>query len=324
MKGAFEIKVSRKRGTKYGFTVKRNITIIRGNSGSGKTTLYEMIADHMRYGSQSGVTIQCDRPCVAITDIDWEAQLASFSNSIVFVDEGLKDIRTHDFATAVRGSSNYFVIITRGDLPSLPYSVNEIYQIKTSGKFHSLVPLYTEREKHRYSTSKALPKADFDTLLTEDAKSGFQFYEHRFASSSVMCESAGSNSNILNWLDEHPDAKVFVVADGAAFGPFADRVLKLQADRHDEITVCLPESFEWLLLASGIIKSAETEAILGSPNDYIESADYMSWEQFFTSLLKRQTKDTPFEYTKTELADAYCIEHNASKIIALITCRNIK
>ena len=126
MKGAFEIKVSRKRGTKYGFTIKRNITIIRGNSGSGKTTLYEMIADHMRYGDQSGVTIQCDHPCVALTDADWRTQLAAFTNSIVFIDEGLKDIRTHDFAASVRKSSNYFVIITRADLPSLPYSVNEI------------------------------------------------------------------------------------------------------------------------------------------------------------------------------------------------------
>lgn len=91
-----------------------------------------MVADHMRYGDQSGVTIQCDCPCVAITDSDWEAQLASFSNSIVFVDEGLKDIHTHDFAAAVRGSSNYFVIITRRDLPSLPYGVNEIYHVKHS------------------------------------------------------------------------------------------------------------------------------------------------------------------------------------------------
>ncbi len=50
----------------------------------------------------------------------------------------------------------------------------------------------------------------------------------------------------------------------------------------------------------------------------------MSWEQFFTNLLKRQTKGTPFEYKKAELADAYRIEQNASKVMALIACRNIK
>lgn len=146
MRGSYEIKVSRRRGTKYGFTVRRNITIIRGDSGSGKTTLYEMVADHMRYGEQSGVTIQCDRPCIALVDTDWKTQLSGITSSIVFIDEGLKDLLSHDFAAAVRGSSNYFVIITRADLPALPYSVNEIYRVKTSGKFHSLEPLYQERE----------------------------------------------------------------------------------------------------------------------------------------------------------------------------------
>ena len=38
-----------------------------------------------------------------------------------------------------------------------------------------------------------------------------------------------TNSAILRWLDQHLDDRVFVVADGAAFGCYADRVLKLQA-----------------------------------------------------------------------------------------------
>lgn len=323
MRGSYEIKVSRRRGTKYGFTVRRNITIIRGDSGSGKTTLYEMVADHMRYGEQSGVTIQCDRPCIALADTDWKIQLSGITNSIVFIDEGLKDLLSHDFAAAVRGSSNYFVIITRADLPALPYSVNEIYRVKTSGKFHSLEPLYQEREGYRYSESRALPKHDFEVLLTEDTKSGFQFFERRLEGMDVVCESAGSNSRVLKWLDEHSDAKVFVVADGAAFGAFADRVLKLQAARRDFVVVCLPESFEWLLLKSGVVGSDETSRMLESPSDYVESSEFMSWEQFFTDYLRQLTKGTQFEYKKAELAEAYCVERNAARVMALIACRNI-
>ena len=92
-----------------------------------------MVSDDMRYGRQSGVAIQCDCPCVALADSNWKTQILSFSNSIVFIDEGLKDLLSHDFATALRDSSNYYVIITRADLPSLPYSVDEVYQIKASG-----------------------------------------------------------------------------------------------------------------------------------------------------------------------------------------------
>lgn len=324
MRGSYEVAVSRRRGTKYRFTVRRNITVIRGDSGTGKTTLFEMIADHTRLSDQSGVSIECERPCVALTDSDWKSQLSRFEDSIVFIDEGLKDLLSHDFARAIEGSSNYFVIITRADLPSLPYSVDEIYRVKTSGKFHSLVPLYTRRDGYRYSASAALPKRDFSVLLTEDSRSGLQFYDRRFEGTNVTCETAQSNANILNWLDEHSEDAVFVVADGAAFGAYADRVLKLQSLRKDSAVVCLPESFEWLLLKSGVVKSSTIEAALENPSDAIQSSDYASWERFFTDLIKKETAGTPFEYNKSELSGAYSVEVNASKVMALIACRNVR
>ncbi len=324
MKGSFDVRVSRRRGTNYRFSIRRNITVIKGDSATGKTTLYEMVADHMRLGDQSGVVVQCDRPCVALTDSNWKAQLEGFADSIVFVDEGLKDLLSDDFAAAVRGSSNYFVLITRSDLPSLPYSVDEVYRIKTSGKYHSLVPLYAKRDRHRYSASAALPKSDFEVLLTEDSKSGYQLYSRRFDGAEVVCESAGTNAGVLKWLDEHPKAKVFVVADGAAFGAHADRVLKLQEMRRGSVVVCLPESFEWLLLSSGILSSPDIAKVLEDPSRYVDSAAFMSWEQFFTAYLKEQAKGTPFAYKKSALAEAYMVDENASKVMALIACRNIK
>lgn len=149
MNGSHLVKISRRRGTKYTFTIKRNITIVRGDSGTGKTTLFDMVADYMRTGEQSGVSLQCDCPCVALTDYDWRNQLSSVHDSIVFVDEGLKEIHSDEFAHHVLYSSNYFVLISRADFPNLPYSVDEIYKIKTSGKYHSFVPVYQDRGNHR-------------------------------------------------------------------------------------------------------------------------------------------------------------------------------
>ncbi len=324
MKGSYEISVSRRRGTSYKFTVRRNITIIKGNSGTGKTTLFEMIADHMRLGYQSGVNVASDRPCVALTDINWKAQLDGFRDSIVFVDEGFKDILSHGFADAIKGSSNYFVLITRMDLPSLPYSINEVYEIKTSGKYHSLAPLYPLDNGHRVKGGAVLPETGFELLLTEDSKAGLEFYESRFAGTSVVCKSAGSNAGVLSWLDTHTNHHVFVVADGAAFGAFIDRVLKLQKLHPDAITLCLPESFEWLLLKSGILKSSTVDKILEDPTNNIESADYMSWEQFFTSVLKQETAGTEHPYKKEALAAFYTEPGNADKVMALIACKNIR
>ena len=126
MVGSYEVKISRRRSASYKFTVKRNITIVRGDSGTGKTTLFEMIDDHARLGDQSGVSVTCDCPCIALSDSDWKHQLGMTSGAIVFVDEGLKDIFTDEFARAVLGSDNYYVLITRADLPNLPYSVDEV------------------------------------------------------------------------------------------------------------------------------------------------------------------------------------------------------
>lgn len=324
MKGSYKVKVSRRRGTTFEFTVRRNITIVRGDSGTGKTTLYDMVADYTRLGDRSGVTVQCERPCVALTDIDWRNQLAGIAGSIVFIDEGMEDLPTEDFARAVRDSDSYYVIFTRSELPCLPYSVNEIYRIKTSGKFHSLVPMYKELEGHRYSLSRAKANQDFDVLLTEDSKSGLQFFEARFDGEKLHCESAQSNTKILDWLCSHDDDPVFVIADGAAFGPYADRVLKYQKEHPHEVTVCLPESFEWLLLSSGVVKADGVEENLASPENYVDSAKYMSWEQFFTSVLSDATRGTPLAYNKGRIAKGYLAPANADKVMALIAFRNVR
>lgn len=324
MLGSYQVKVTRRRGTSFRFTVRRNLTLVRGDSGTGKTTLFEMVADHTRLGERSGVSIQCEKECVALTDIDWRNQLSELHDSIVFVDEGLEDLGSDDFAREVKRSDNYFVIFSRNELCNLPYSVNEVYRIKTSGKYHSFVPLYKEGEGCRYSLSRVLPKHDFDVLVTEDSRSGLQFYSNRFGSSGLRCESSGSNSSIMAWLLEHANEHVFVVADGAAFGPYADRVLKLQREHPASITVCLPESFEWLLLKAAIIGSREVEAMLADPSSYIDSSRYFSWERYFTDYLERLTEGQPFAYGKDRLADAYMTEVNASKVMALIACRNVR
>ena len=324
MKGSYKVKVSRRRGTTFEFTVRRNITIVRGDSGTGKTILYDMVADYTRLGDRSGVTVQCERPCVALTDIDWRNQLTGIAGSIVFIDEGMEDLPTEDFARAVRDSDNYYVIFTRSELPCLPYSVNEIYRIKTSGKFHSLVPMYKELEGHRYSLSRAKANQDFDVLLTEDSKSGLQFFEARFDGEKLHCESAQSNTKILDWLCSHDDDPVFVIADGAAFGPYADRVLKYQKEHPHEVTVCLPESFEWLLLSSGVVKADGVEENLASPENYVDSAKYMSWEQFFTSVLSDATKGTPLAYNKGRIARGFLAPANADKVMALIAFRTVR
>lgn len=133
-----------------------------------------------------------------------------------------------------------------------------------------------------------------------------------------------TNSAILGWLDQHFDDRVFVVADGAAFGCHADRVLKLQDIHRDTVTVCLPESFEWLLLSSGVISRLDVKAVLETPEAFVNSEKFKSWEDFFYKYLRDKTGNSVFHYDKDCIPEAFCRGSNSAKVMALIACRNVR
>ncbi|MBR3743433.1 MAG: hypothetical protein IKN04_23735 [Clostridia bacterium] len=318
MKGRIEIRVSNNRA-KFHFTLERNITIVRGDSGTGKTTLYEMIAEHMRLGEASGVQVSSPCPCAALTDMDWQNQLRQTQGSVVFIDEGAEYLATTDFASTAQDTDNYFVIFNRENLHALPYSIEEIYEIKTSNKYHTFQKVYKRREGYVYAAANGRKKATANVVLTEDTHAGFEFYQHLYDGTAIRCETAGSNSGIFAWLQTHHQDGVFVIADGAAFGAEMDRVMKLQKQYPEDIRVCLPESFEWLILQSGLLPIPGLKEMLADPGQHIESADFFSWEQFFASYLIQHTEGNYYVYSKSRLHSFYTIRENAGKIVAVIS-----
>ena len=316
MKGIQKVRIFNKK-IKYDFELSRNITVIRGDSGTGKTSLYDMIAEYTRLGKESGVNIECKKNCVALTDTNWESQLKGFKNSIVFIDEGFKEINSPKFAKLIKNSDNYYVIFNRENLYELPYSVEEIYQIKTSGKLHTLKKIYSHNRKYIYSGNNN-SISGIKVILTEDSKAGFQLYYDYFKDSEIECIPAESNSNIFSKLKEYEGQHLFVIADGAAFGSEMGNVMKLCDEGKGLITLCLPESFEWLILKSGIITEDGKEDILNNPSNYIDGMLYFSWEQFFTAYLKNITKDKIYKYSKSRLGKYYKTKANEEKVLSQI------
>ncbi len=113
----------------------------------------------------------------------------------------------------------------------------------------------------------------------------------------------------------NPNKKVLVIADGAAFGSEIDRVLRLLNERKNSY-LYLPESFEWLVLSSDILKNKDIRNILTTPADSIDSKDYFSWEQFFTALLVKKTEGTYFAYSKRTLNHSYLTEPVKAAILS--------
>ena len=82
--------------------------------------------------------------------------------------------------------------------------------------------------------------------------------------------------------------------------------------------IFLPESFEWLILKSGIVNKVKVADILNHPEEYIDSALYFSWERFFTELLENETSyDKRLRYTKSHLNDYYLSERNIRKVLSI-------
>lgn len=305
MKGAHRVIVETKK-IKYDFVVKRNITILTGDSASGKTLLIDLIREYRRYGADSGVFISCDCDCRTLDHEDWERQLEEISGSIIFIDEGNRYLPSKRFAELVQGSDNYFVLATREKLPMLPYSVNEIYGFRKSGKFLDAKQKYNEIY-HLYGEISENRPVNPQLVITEDSNSGFEFFAELAAQKNIICISANGKSNVLKKMSEQEDkgVSILVVVDGAAFGSEMKDVHEY-LETGENAVLYAPESFEWMLLSSGCVPNINVESILEKPENYVDSTQYVSWERFFTKLLMEHTKDDlVWNYSKKKLSSVY-------------------
>lgn len=314
MKGSHRVIIEAKR-VKYDFTLTRNITILTGDSASGKTVLIDYIRDYRRYGSESGVMVSCDRECRTLDNEDWEMQLKRITNSIIFIDEGNRFVASKEFAKLALESDNYFVLATREKMPMLPYSVQEIYGFRESGKYHEAKQKYNEMY-HLYGEISAQSSIEPELVITEDSNSGYDFFAKLSEQKNVNCISANGKSNIIKCLQdsEKTQGTRLIIVDGAAFGSEMKEVYEY-LNTVGNVVLYAPESFEWLLLSSNTIPNANVTEILQEPENYIDSKKYASWERFFTALLIDMTKGDPvWSYSKKKISSVYV----SSKVITAV------
>ena len=315
MKGSYQIIIQNSL-VQFKLRINRNITIIRGDSGTGKTTMVNLVRQYSLDGAASGVNISCDKTCTVLSGLRWENEIKSIHDSIIFLDEGFSFISSKEFARAVKTSDNYFVIATRETLFNLPYSIKEIYGLKNVTRktkyqefnriYSEFYPIYDEK----------LSRVKPDTVIVEDSNSGYQFFSALCNREKIRCISAKGKTKIYDAINKCKDKVILVIADGAAFGPEMERVISLGKTKN--LIYFLPESFEWLILKSGLIDGSRIQDILDHPYDFIESKKYFSWERFFTALLTDETKDTYMKYSKSELNTAYLNQKEVNAIKGVV------
>lgn len=302
MRGSYWFKAKSKK-VLFEFSIRRNITVIKGDSATGKTTLLHILYEYLRMGRQSGYSVSTNAEYyVYLRDEvgrDWKDALYHLKNTIIFIEENNEFVFTKEFAAFVKESGNYFVLVTRAPLKMLPYSIHEIYEIITDGKRTDVKESYHEF-REIYSNYPVLENNKIQNVVTEDSNSGYQFWGHVFKDSRLI--SSNGNGNLIKQVKELKTGDTLVIADGAAFGSLMESCLnafRVQSSRR--ISLWLPESFEYLILKSNILKSEKLMEIMENIPEYVDCEKYESWENFFTELLVTMTADGVEKYSKSTL-----------------------
>lgn len=231
----------------------------------------------------------------------WRQDIAEARESFVFLDEGNDFVHTEEFARVARESDNYYVIVSREELPMLPYSVEEVYELRNAtSRYPGVRKTYTHMRR-MYAKIPSLKNPE--VVIVEDSNAGYEFFKALCDKAGIECVSAHGKGNVLSVLRECKVERVLIVADGAAFGPQMEAVLELAKQKGAGLF--LPESFEWLILKSGLVHDADLPKILADPASYVESRDFFSWERFFNALLVERTVGSYLQYNKRSLNPAY-------------------
>lgn len=286
MHGKQTLKITSKR-LEYNLTFLRNVTIIRGDSGTGKTTLCSIISEHLRTKKDSAYKIHCTCLYRVLSD-DWDdaiLQINSYKNHLLFVDEDANFLESLEFAELIMNSSNYFVIITRSTIKNIPYSYKEVYELFSVYVGNTTIVTNTQFYKTINNSITT------DCIITEDTKSGYIMMKALCGDNVVdLTENdikyGVGNNKLLSRCQAlaRNNHKVFILADGAAIGYFIDGLYKEMLSNRN-IVLWLPESFEYLLLLSGIVWRRDVPTVLKDPSEQIYSELFPTWERFFTWLV---------------------------------------
>lgn len=198
MKGSYDFKVKSKRVV-FAFSIRRNITVIKGDSATGKTTLLHMLYEYLRTGRESGDTVFTNTDYYVYlrheVGRDWKDAFAALDHTVIFIEENNEFVFSEEFAEFVKNSGNYFVIVSRSPLKMLPYSIHEVYEIVSNRKHADVREVYHEF-KELYSNYPFIENNKMNVIVTEDRCLGHQFFYELVYNRRVV--SAEGNGGIIN------------------------------------------------------------------------------------------------------------------------------
>lgn len=196
----------------YQLVFRNQLNLIYGDSSAGKSTICKYIV-RKEYSE-----LQCSGHVVVVRSLN-DIKYAK-TNDLLFIDSD--DIVPEDIHSwisavlAIRNNSICVVWFGRCYLNMLPFAVQNTYVLKTNNRHTMNVHVLLDNQYQRY--------APFDTMLIEDAKSGYTFFKDIFDN----VKSTNGNSNLVTAV-KHNTLTVF---DSVGFGSYILEFLKA-VDKHN-------------------------------------------------------------------------------------------
>lgn len=253
----------RDRYVDYEFTIKDKFTLIRGDTASGKTTLYDLFASY----SENHANVEClaYKKLEALpkskryTYSEYANLLNTTDDTVFILDEDSSFFSIIGFEKLLLDSNNYFIIIQRERLfKDLPINLRSIVSIHSSGKYHTLKPIYTVPDVMH----------DFTLCVCEDCKSGKIFLK-QFISN---CESCEGKDNFVDTM-LHYKEPLLLVYDTVGIGESYTGILKAIKQYKYPVTHMNWESFEGYIINNTVYKNAPRGAYDCSYNSYEDYAE---------------------------------------------------
>ncbi len=262
---ALHLKVMSKR-LSYELEFFGKYTVIQGDSGTGKTTLCTLL-DSYANGNHA-VKVECEFKVYHVVSTMAEMMLENIHDSILVIDEDCKILRSYNIANMLKQSNNYFILISRHTFDFLPLSIENLYTLHVDGKNHALQHTYTLGNKRTFF--------DIELIVTEDRKSGYEFFKHHF---NIPVQSAGSKSQIVPTLNRlfygnKKLSRILVVFDAAAFAyQYKSLCEWVAAHRSLNVSFLDWQSFENYILRQPPFSIVQEQQ---DTDNYVESLEQLS------------------------------------------------
>lgn len=280
-----------KKTIQYDLDIQNRLTILKGDSASGKSILTRMVDAHT---VDKSIIINSEIPLRHLTYSSLELN-PDLSPEFIYILDEYDGIDTKLASKYINNRNYRFILITRYEINSLiNYSTDDIYELYKSGKIIKNRNIYSNID-----TNKDINLGKINKLITEDSGSGKYFFENL---PNITVTSTNGNGNITKSISD--DSVVFF--DRVSFGPYIKKLLELIV--YKNIGIICPQSFEHLLLTSGLFNSKKIQLEYDKINfECLRLYPNTTLESIYYRLLVNITSEFNIKYSKSNI-DSWFLE----------------